>query len=40
LHDGIMTPMPGDTPPITRYDDQPPLGYIKINYNVSSPAYK
>jgi hypothetical protein len=29
-----MTPMPGDTPPITRYDDQPPLGDIKINHNV------
>jgi hypothetical protein len=29
-----MTPIPDDTPPLTRYEDQPPLGDIKINYNV------
>ncbi|MEO0055748.1 MAG: hypothetical protein RLZZ50_1695 [Verrucomicrobiota bacterium] len=34
LDDGIMTPTPDDTPPTTRYDDQPTLGDIKINHNV------
>ena len=34
LHDGIMTPMPDDTPPITRNEDQPIFGDIKINHNV------